>query len=270
MSEKEITAEEKYFNYYVETLTQTLNQQILTNVSASAKAKVNSEILQNWQKENESLKQQLAEVNSQSIVSQEDLKKQIEQLKVSTESTQTARESQKNAEIERLKVTINGKDEQIRSINEDKDEQIRNITIKKDEQIRNITNSKDEQIRNVTVSKDEQIRNINSDKDEQIKRLQSDVNRLSGIATEYDRVKNQVNHMETFKSELIKERTAHKETIDNYNSQIEELNNRIEYLQLTPAKRKKVNEIKIVPNDEPVLETSSDNLDTTIKDGGSF
>ena len=76
--------------------------------------------------------------------------------------------------------------------------------------------------------------------------------------------------METFKSELIKERTAHKATIDNYNSQIEELNNRIEYLQLTPAKRKKVNEIKIVPNDEPVLETSSDNLDTTIKDGGSF
>ena len=248
MSEKEITAEEKYFNYYVETLTQTLNQQILTNVSSSAKAKVNNEVLLEWQKQNESLKQQLAEVNSQNIASQEDLKKQIEQLKVSAESNQTARESQKNAEIERLKSTINGKDEQIR-----------NITIKKDEQIRNITNSKDEQ-----------IRNINSDKDEQIKRLQSDVNRLSGIATEYDRVKNQVNHMETFKSELIKERTAHKATIDNYNSQIEELNNRIEYLQLTPAKRKKVNEIKIVPNDEPVLETSSDNLDTTIKDGGSF
>jgi len=248
MSEKEITAEEKYFNYYVETLTQTLNQQILTNVSSSAKAKVNNEVLLEWQKQNESLKQQLAEVNSQNIALQEDLKKQIEQLKVSAESNQTARESQKNAEIERLKSTINGKDEQIK----------------------NITSSKDEQIRNITVSKDEQIRNITASKDEQIKRLQSDVNRLSGIATEYDRVKNQVNHMETFKSELIKERTAHKATIDDYNSQIEELNNRIEYLQLTPAKRKKVNEIKIVPNDEPVLETSSDNLDTTIKDGGSF
>jgi chromosome segregation ATPase len=259
MSEKEITAEEKYFNYYVETLTQTLNQQILTNVSSSAKAKVNNEVLLEWQKQNESLKQQLAEVNSQNIALQEDLKKQIEQLKVSAESNQTARESQKNAEIERLKSTINGKDEQIR-----------NITSSKDEQIKNITSSKDEQIRNITVSKDEQIRNITASKDEQIKRLQSDVNRLSGIATEYDRVKNQVNHMETFKSELIKERTAHKATIDDYNSQIEELNNRIEYLQLTPAKRKKVNEIKIVPNDEPVLETSSDNLDTTIKDGGSF
>jgi chromosome segregation ATPase len=259
MSEKEITAEEKYFNYYVETLTQTLNQQILTNVSSSAKAKVNNEVLLEWQKQNESLKQQLAEVNSQNIALQEDLKKQIEQLKVSAESNQTARESQKNAEIERLKSTINGKDEQIRNINEDKNEQIKNIT-----------SSKDEQIRNITASKDEQIKNITASKDEQIKRLQSDVNRLSGIATEYDRVKNQVNHMETFKSELIKERTAHKATIDDYNSQIEELNNRIEYLQLTPAKRKKVNEIKIVPNDEPVLETSSDNLDTTIKDGGSF
>ena len=259
MSEKEITAEEKYFNYYVETLTQTLNQQILTNVSSSAKAKVNNEVLLEWQKQNESLKQQLAEVNSQNIALQEDLKKQIEQLKVSAESNQTARESQKNAEIERLKSTINGKDEQIK-----------NITSSKDEQIKNITSSKDEQIKNITVSKDEQIRNITASKDEQIKRLQSDVNRLSGIATEYDRVKNQVNHMETFKSELIKERTAHKATIDDYNSQIEELNNRIEYLQLTPAKRKKVNEIKIVPNDEPVLETSSDNLDTTIKDGGSF
>ena len=259
MSEKEITAEEKYFNYYVETLTQTLNQQILTNVSSSAKAKVNNEVLLEWQKQNESLKQQLAEVNSQNIALQEDLKKQIEQLKVSAESNQTARESQKNAEIERLKSTINGKDEQIR-----------NITSSKDEQIKNITVTKDEQIKNVTVTKDEQIRNITASKDEQIKRLQSDVNRLSGIATEYDRVKNQINHMETFKSELIKERTAHKATLDNYNSQIEELNNRIEILQLTPAKRKKVNEIKIVPNDEPVLETSSDNLDTTIKDGGSF
>jgi chromosome segregation ATPase len=226
MSEKEITAEEKYFNYYVETLTQTLNQQILTNVSASAKAKVNGEILQTWQRENESLKQQLVEINSQNLASQEDLNKQIEQLKVNVTSTQSLREQQLNEEINNLK---------------------RNL-----------------------ISKDEQIKNVTIGKDELIKKLQFEINRLNDIATEYERIKGQVNHLDTFRNELIKERELHQQTRDGYDLTIKELNEKIEFLSLTPAKRKKVTEVKIVSNDEPIFETTVDNLDHTIKDGGSF
>ena len=229
MSEKEITAEEKYFNYYVETLTQTLNQQILTNVSASAKAKVNNEILQTWQKENESLKQQLVGINSQNLATQEDLKKQIEQLKINVSATQSLREQQQTEEIDRLKKTI--------------------------------------------VTKDEQFRNFAAAKDEQIRKLQLDINRLNDITTEYEKVKSQVNHLDTFRNELIKERELHQQTKDEYDLNIKELNEKIEFLSLTPAKRKKVSEVKIVPIDEPVVETIFDHLDTTdtiIKDGGSF
>ena len=113
MSEKEITAEEKYFNYYVETLTQTLNQQILTNVSASAKAKVNNEVLLEWQKQNESLKQQLAEVNSQNIALQEDLKKQIEQLKLMLEMKSTNND---NLLIQELVQSVNQLSGQINNL----------------------------------------------------------------------------------------------------------------------------------------------------------
>lgn len=232
MSEKEITAEEKYFNYYVETLTQTLNQQILTNVSTTAKAKVNNEILQAWQKENESLKQQLVGINSQNLATQEDLKKQIEQLKINVSATQSLREQQQTEEIDRLKKTI--------------------------------------------VTKDEQIRNFAAAKDEQIRKLQLDINRLNDITTEYEKVKSQVNHLDTFRNELIKERELHQQTKDEYDLNIKELNEKIEFLSLTPAKRKKVSEVKIVPIDEPVVETIFDHLDTTdttdtiIKDGGSF
>ena len=232
MSEKEITAEEKYFNYYVETLTQTLNQQILTNVSTTAKAKVNNEILQAWQKENESLKQQLVGINSQNLATQEDLKKQIEQLKINVSATQSLREQQQTEEIDRLKKTI--------------------------------------------VTKDEQIRNFAAAKDEQIRKLQLDINRLNDITTEYEKVKSQVNHLDTFRNELIKERELHQQTKDEYDLNIKELNEKIEFLSLTPAKRKKVSEVKNVPIDEPVVETIFDHLDTTdttdtiIKDGGSF
>ena len=264
MSEKQSTPEEKYFSYYVETLTQTLNQQILSNVSSTARAKVNGEILQDWQKENESLKQQLAENNSQSLTAQEDLKKQIEQLKVSAAATQSSREQQQNAEIDGLKKTI--------------------------------------------VSKDEQIKSINNSKDEQIKRLQIEINRLNLVAVEYDKIKHQVGQIDVFRTELIKHQKLVQEkdgeiqnvinqkndelqiALDKKDITIDELNKQIEYLKLTPAKRKKlesqnnpvppvVDEVKteeVVTDLFSSLEEASseevtqEETNETIRDGGSF
>jgi hypothetical protein len=84
----------------------------------------------------------------------------------------------------------------------------------------------------------------------------------------YENVKHQVGHIDTFKNELIKERDLHQQTRNDYELTIKELNEKIEYLQLTPAKRKKIDEIKVPAVVETLEVNEIDN--SIIKDGGSF
>lgn len=100
------------------------------------------------------------------------------------------------------------------------------------------------------------------------------------IKKEYEEVKHQVQHIDTFRNELNKTRDelqsiddVHEIEIEkiksDYENTIRELNDQIIYLKLTPAKRKKIDEAKaaqensLVP-EEPVI------TDEVIKDGGSF
>ena len=115
-----------------------------------------------------------------------------------------------------------------------------------------------------------------------IESLQSKVHELNGMKAEYENIKHQANHVDTFRSELIKERELHQQTRNdyelkiqelngNYDLKIQELNEKIEYLQLTPAKRKKIDDSKLTPIVEVTEGTPTlFNIDTTIKDGGSF
>jgi hypothetical protein len=239
--EKVVTPQEKYLNHYVELLKQTLQQQILNGISLQASAKVNSDILLEWQKENESLKQQLAEINSQGLVAQDDLKKQIEQLKSNITASQSAREQQQSVEIQKLKLALNGKDDL--------------------------------------------IKNVSGSKDETIKGLQAEINRLSLIATEHEKIKHQVGQIDVFRNELIKHQKLVQDkdvelqnALDEKNLEIDELNKQIEYLKLTPAKRKKLelknNPIPLVEDvkDEDVVPDLFSSLEETneTKDGGSF
>jgi len=89
------------------------------------------------------------------------------------------------------------------------------------------------------------------------------ITQLESKEAEFNNVKHQVQHVDTFRNELIKERDLHQQTRESYDRQILELNKRIEYLQLTPAKRKKVDEV--MANSTPILVTN-----TTTEDGGSF
>ena len=97
------------------------------------------------------------------------------------------------------------------------------------------------------------------------KTLTERITQLEFKEAEFNNVKHQVQHVDTFRNELIKERDLHQRTRESYDRQILELNKRIEYLQLTPAKRKKVDEV--VSNSTPILVT---NTNTTTEDGGSF
>jgi len=100
------------------------------------------------------------------------------------------------------------------------------------------------------------------------------------VKREYEEVKHQVQHIETFKNELNKTRDklqsiddVHKIEIEKIKSEyehtIKELNDQIIYLKLTPAKRKKIDDAKAAQEvssaqEEPVI------TDEVIKDGGSF
>jgi chromosome segregation ATPase len=100
------------------------------------------------------------------------------------------------------------------------------------------------------------------------------------IKKEYEEVKHQVQHIDTFRNELSKTRdelqnigNVHKIEIEKikseYENTIKELNDQIIYLKLTPAKRKKIDEAKAAQEnslveEEPVV------TDEIIKDGGSF
>jgi hypothetical protein len=97
------------------------------------------------------------------------------------------------------------------------------------------------------------------------KTLTERITQLEFKEAEFNNVKHQVQHVDTFRNELIKERDLHQRTRESYDRQILELNKRIEYLQLTPAKRKKVDEV--VSNSTSILVT---NTNTTTEDGGSF
>jgi chromosome segregation ATPase len=99
--------------------------------------------------------------------------------------------------------------------------------------------------------------------------LQNNVNELNKLKSDYENVKHQVQHVDTFRNELVKEREAHQKTRDEFSGKIEELNSQIEYLQLTPAKRKKIDEAKkVVEEPSEVFATSEQN--DIVKDGGSF
>lgn len=115
-----------------------------------------------------------------------------------------------------------------------------------------------------------------------INTLRNQVNELSMVKTEYEGVKNQLQHIDTFRNELSKTRdelqnvkNAHALELQVLKGEheviIKELNDQIEYLKLTPAKRKKIDEAKaaqsILVDVEPEELVLSDEI---IKDGGSF
>ena len=147
---------------------------------------------------------------------------------------------------------------------------------------------------NKSVSDQEKYQNLENSIKEHldiIKGLNERIAEADKLKNEYENVKHQVQHVDTFRNELTKTREEFdrnkneyenkikqlsnehenklKELTGNYENTIKELTDKIEYLQLTPAKRKKLDDDKVsVTPIENTLEvfTKSD----ITKDGGSF
>ena len=88
-----------------------------------------------------------------------------------------------------------------------------------------------------------------------IANLNNELSDLRSQRGEFESVKSQAKHVDTFRNELVKAQEV-----------IKELNDKIEYLQLTPAKRKKIDDAKQTKTVDVFSAESTD----TIKDGGSF
>ena len=88
------------------------------------------------------------------------------------------------------------------------------------------------------------------------------------LENENNSLKEQHRHLETFRNELIREREAHQKTRNEFETKIQELTSQIEYLQLTPAKRKKIDEEKNKVVEVEVVSTLP--IEESIRDGGSF
>ena len=101
-----------------------------------------------------------------------------------------------------------------------------------------------------------------------ISELEKQLNDINALKSEYENVKHQVQHIDTFRNELIKEREEHQKTRSSYEKSIKKLNDQIEYLQLSPAKRKKIDEAKAVKT-ESKSEVKPE-VKEEIKDAGTF
>lgn len=210
---------ENYMNHYVEILTSTMQDVIVRNISLQANAKISENIIGEQIKKNEDL---ILKVNN--------LSDEIEKTKEF--NLQTESEKVKN-----LENTVNGHLDRIRD-------------------------------------------------------LENQLVNLSGIKSEYENAKQQLNHLETFRNELVKTqeelknlhgnheksindlrgnheksindlneelknlRGNHEKTISDLNNShkliVKELTDKIDYLQLTPTKKRKIEDASM------------------LKDGGSF
>jgi len=181
---------EKYLNYYIETMTNTLNECVNKIVSLQANAKVTDDVISEKEKTIESLNKSLLE-KSEAFQKKD---KELKDLNV-----------QKNEEITGLRKQI--EDKNIGYNNDIK-------KIKTEFEQDNI-----DEVKNLK-SQIESLRVENG-------RLSNEVNNLVKIAAEYDSMKNQVSHIDTFRSELLKARKETEDVRAEMGKTISELNAKI-------------------------------------------
>jgi chromosome segregation ATPase len=169
-------------------------------------------------------------------------------------------------------------------------EEVLNDQIKRNEDLINQINNLNDQIKDLKQSNQQtenqkivDLENKNKGHLDRIGDLEKQLSELNKVKNEYENAKHQISHVDTFRNELVKEREDHQKTRKQFENIIKTLNEEIDYLKLTPAKRKKVDELKFVKVE--VKENSINVIDDfstkakiikqslpgeIIKDGGSF
>lgn len=166
---------------------------------------------------------------------------------------------------------------------------IRNVSLQANAKI-------SEDIINEQLESVQQAKDLDDGKEQKISSLESEIinlnqqiAELTACKNEYESLKGQIQHVDTFRAELVKcresydtQKNEHQDIINqlnnNHDNVVKELNKKIEYLQLTPAKRKKVDEEKALQlkeqnenKSQPKANIIKQSLPGMIvKDGGNF
>jgi uncharacterized coiled-coil protein SlyX len=227
---------EKYLNYYIETLTSTMTDCVIRNVSMQANAKITDEVV----KEQTEKIDALVKANAELVETVQHLK----QTNTTNENNIIQELKNKLAEAEVLVARHKQDFEELTNKFRDYDS-VKN-------QATHVETFKGELIRSR-----EETNRVRAELESRINSINAEMNgKVQGINEENEKnVRLLIQKHETEKSKL--------------NNKISELSDKIEYLQLPPAKRKKIDE-QLNKEVVPTTITSLVGTDSVLKDGGTF
>ena len=238
---------EKYLNYYIETLTSTMTDCVIRNVSMQANAKITDEVV----KEQVEKIEQLSELNQQ-------LQEAVEKLKTTNLTTENNIISELKQKLNESELLVAAKTSELNGLNDKHRAELDELITK----FRDYDSVKN-QATHVETFKGELIRareetnRVRTELENRINSINAETNgKISGINEENDKnVRLLIQKHETEKSEL--------------NNKISDLIAKIEYLQLPPAKRRKIDE-QLNKEEAPTSLTSLVGVEGVLKDGGTF
>jgi chromosome segregation ATPase len=240
-------ASEKYLNYYIETLTATMTDCVVRNVSMQANQKITDDVVKEQSEKLEALARSNNELQS--------LIEELEQANASNE----------NNVIQELRNKLDEKEKLVSKQSTDINELTNKHRVELEElntKFRDYESVKN-QATHVETFKGELIRAR-----EETNRVRTELeNRINSINAENNGKIDGINQENDKNVKLLTQK--HETEKSNLNDTIESLTEKIEYLQLPPAKRKKIEE-QLNKEVAPTAITSLVSADGELKDGGSF
>lgn len=126
------------------------------------------------------------------------------------------------------------------------------------DEVQEVSLTEIEQLKDVHAQQLSGMEQIVEEHQNRISELTAKLNDVETSRVEYENTKHQVQHIDTFKNELSREREENSRKSLEYQQVIKELQDRIEFLELPAAKRKKIEEAASkIKEDKP-------------EDGGTF
>jgi len=228
---------EKYLNYYIETLTTTMTDCVIRNVSMQANAKITDEVVKEQSEKIDAL-----------VKSNAELQKTIQHL----EQSKLTNENNTINELKNKVSELEGKISSQKQEHNDLINKFRDYDSVKN-QATHVETFKSELIR----ARDETNR-VRSELENRINSINAETNgKIQGINEENEKnVRLLIQKHETEKATL--------------NNRIGELTDKIDYLQLSPAKRKKIDELNKGASIVAPIPEAIPVDDNAIKDGGTF
>jgi chromosome segregation ATPase len=148
---------------------------------------------------------------------------------------------------------------------------VRNISLqanaKISEEVINSLQAQLQEMQGVIESQSSTENNRINELESQVGQLTNELNNYRNKNAEFENIKSQAQHVDTFRNELTKARKENETLRAEHGVEIDALKATIEYLQLTPAKRKKVDEEKAKVLESSQLPITGGEIN---KDGGTF